>query len=115
MISQSHSTSLRHMKATALNYCFMDSQVEVPCTKYAQVICRQATHGVPYFMTWRLSLYDLWDVDPHPTDHEAGSVFCNLWERVQGIRATWWTETLEATKQVAISRKLQQDLSGTVA
>ena len=56
----------------------------------------------------------LMDVDPHPTDREAGSFFCNLWERGQRIRPTWWTETLEATKQVTVSLK-QQGLSGTVA
>ena len=57
-------------------------------------------------------------LDPHPPDHEAGSFFCPLWEREKGekgITANWWTEMLQATKQVTISCKLQQGLSGTVA
>ena len=53
------------------------------------------------------------DVDLHPPDDEAG-FFCNLWAREQGIRATWWTETLEAAKQATILCKLRQDLSRTV-
>ena len=56
----------------------------------------------------------LMDVDPNPTDNEAASFFCNLWAGEEGIRTTWWTETLEAAKQVTISCKLRQDLSRTV-
>ena len=56
----------------------------------------------------------LMDLDPNPTENEACSFFCNLWAGEPGIRAIWWTETLEAAKQTAISFKLRQDLSRTV-
>ena len=47
----SHSTCLRHVKATALNSNLMQSCSMVSCAKYAQVMRRRATQSVPHFMT----------------------------------------------------------------